>query len=98
MIALADVEVLVVFTVLGFLAVLGLITGLLAQRKGYKFAPWFLAGGTLGLVVLAFLPFANAPELSALEQQDKTDKGNTIGRNLAIVSLVLVLLRLLASS
>ena len=91
-------EVIAAITVLGFLAVVGLITGLLAKRKGYNFAPWFLAGGTFGLIVLAFLPFANAPALSKLEQRDKTDKGNSIGRTLAVASLVLVLLRLLASS
>jgi hypothetical protein len=49
-------EAIAAITVLGFLAVLGLITGLLAKRKGYNFAPWFLAGGTFELIVLAFYP------------------------------------------
>jgi MFS family permease len=84
--------------VIGFLGVIGLVTGALAKRKGYKFLPWFFAGGIIGLLVLAFLPDANDPKLSEIEQRTQARKGNDIGRNIAIFALALALVRLFASS
>ncbi len=84
--------------VVGFLGIIGLVTGALAKRKGYKFLPWFFAGGIIGLLVLAFLPNANDPKVSEIERRIQTEKGNVIGRNIAIFSLALALLRLFASS
>jgi hypothetical protein len=84
--------------VVSFLGIIGLATGFLAKRKGYKFLPWFFAGGIIGLIFLAFLPYANDPKLSEIEQRTQADKGNVIGRNVAIFSLAVALLRLFASS
>jgi hypothetical protein len=83
---------------IGFLGVIGLITGALAARKGYAFVPWIFAGGIIGLMVLAFLPFANDPELSEFEQRKRATRGNDIGRKIAIVSLIIGLLRIMALS
>jgi hypothetical protein len=49
-----------VFTLL--VAGIGVVTGLLAMRKGYDFFLWALASGVVGLIVLAFLPFAIKPD------------------------------------
>jgi hypothetical protein len=45
----------------------------------------------IGLLFLCFLPHANAPELPEWEQRDKQERGNRIGRNIALVNLLLVL-------
>lgn len=62
----------------------GLIVAALAARKGYNFLIWFLIGGMsligliVGLIALAFLPFAN--KASTPEEQARLRKqGNTIG-------------------
>ncbi len=82
----------------GFFGAIGVITGALAVRKGYQFWPWLLAGGVIGLVVLAFLPFANAPALPDMEKRARAENGNRIGRRIAVVSLAIALIRVLASS
>ncbi len=70
-----------------------LITGFLADRKGYNFFLWMLAGGCIGLVILAFLP--NASDVAGSEDElDQTRKrGNLIGAVLAGVSILLLLVR-----
>jgi hypothetical protein len=47
------------------------ITGLLARRKHYNFFAWFFAAGAIGLIILAFLPFAETPRQRTI--------GNRIG-------------------
>ncbi len=89
-----DFGILLAF--LGFQALIGGITGALAARKGYAFVPWFLAGGVVGLIALSFQPFANSPDISEGQRIYLTDKGNTLGRNLAIIFCLLAVLRVLA--
>ena len=84
--------------VLVFFGTIGFVTGTLAARKGYQFWPWVFAGGIIGLLALAFLPFANAPGLSEIEKVQRLEKGNRLGRNLAIVSILFFLVRLMAAS
>lgn len=60
-----------------------LITGALAARKGYNFVLWALAAGILGLIILAFLPFANKAEQSPQEQARLKSTGNIVGGVLA---------------
>lgn len=64
-----------------------LITGALAARKGYNFFCWTLAGGILGLIVLAFLP--NTKLLDEEARQSKVKLGNGIGLGISAF-LVLV--------
>lgn len=90
-------DLLVRILVIGFFLLIGLVTGALAKRKGYNFTPWFFAGGIIGLIALAFLPHANNPKLEPIEQRGQARKGNDIGKKIAIVSLALALIRLLAS-
>lgn len=72
-----------------------LITGALAARKGYSFILWMLAAGIIGLLILAFLPYANTTEMSPEEQKDKQQTGNIIGGVLAVVGAAGVALRFL---
>ncbi|HKC64139.1 MAG TPA: hypothetical protein VKB86_10895 [Pyrinomonadaceae bacterium] len=57
----------------------GLMTALLAARKGYNPACWFLAGGVIGLIFLAFRPFTNKGDLSDSQRVALQREGNIIG-------------------
>lgn len=65
-----------------------IITGLLAKRKGYSFILWLFAAGPLGLIILAFLPFANDGELPRSEQARLKRRGNIMGGVLAGIAIV----------
>jgi hypothetical protein len=61
------------------------VTPLLASRKGYTWFLWILGGSILGLLVLAFLPYANSSKFS-LEQQKITKRtGDNIGTLLSLI-------------
>lgn len=79
----------------GLLGLIALVTGALAARKGYRFFNWMFAGGIIGLLILCFLPFANAPGLPAAEQRTRAEKGNIIGRNISLVVVALAILRVI---
>jgi hypothetical protein len=57
----------------------GLITALLASRKGYNPLCWFLAGGVIGLLLLAFRPFTNDEKLSEANRVALRREGNLMG-------------------
>lgn len=57
----------------------GLITALLAARKGYNPLCWFLAGGVIGLLLLAFRPFTNDEKLSGANRVALRREGNLMG-------------------
>lgn len=76
--------------------VLPVITGLLAHRKGYNFFLWLLAAGVIGLIILAFLPFANREGATAEENASRRKTGNIIGAVISAVALLMLLLRLAA--
>lgn len=65
------------------------VTGILAMRKGYNFFAWVLAGGCIGLVVLAFLPFANSEKLPPEQRAVAVKRGNTIGLVVSACCVVL---------
>ena len=74
--------------------VFGFITGLLAYRKGYNGVIWFFTPWGLGLIVLAFLPFANQFDLPEEEKLVLKKQGNIIG--IWLVGLAVVMIVLLA--
>ena len=76
---------------------ISLVTGMLAARKGYNFLLWALAGGVIGLVLLAFLPFANKPGQPPEEQARLKKTGNIMGGVLAAFSVLVIVTRLLPS-
>ena len=61
---------------------------LLAARKGYAWYLWVFGGGLLGLVVLAFLPYANRPDQPAEANRAARKTGNIVGGVLSLISLV----------
>jgi NADH:ubiquinone oxidoreductase subunit 6 (subunit J) len=65
-----------------------LITGALAARKGYRFILWLFAGGIIGLILLAFLPFVNKGDFSEMETRQKTKTGNLLGGVISAITLV----------
>jgi hypothetical protein len=91
---------IVLILVMSFFLVIALITGALAKRKGYAFLPWFFAGGIpiISLITLCFLPFANDPKAAESDNIFNCERGNRIGRNLALFWLVIVLIRAMASA
>ena len=70
-----------------FVAVVCVVTGALAARKGYNFFFWVLAGGIIGLLALAFLPFTNKGENEQLKK-----RGNLIGSGISVVVVLAGLL------
>jgi CBS-domain-containing membrane protein len=82
---------------LGLALLIAIVTGALGARKGYNFFLWALAAGVLGLIILAFLPFANQPDQSPEEQRQLRRTGNTVAGLLAILAAVFVAIRFAAS-
>lgn len=70
------------------------ITAFLAKRKGYNPILWFFAGGILGLLILAFLPFTNKGNLSEEERIKKLKSGNIIGGVIAAIAITFILLQI----
>ena len=64
---------------------------LLAARKGYAWYLWTLAGGLLGLIVMAFLPYANKGDVSPEVNQSRRQTGNTVGAVLSATGLLGIL-------
>jgi hypothetical protein len=61
---------------------------LLAARKGYSWYLWTIACGLLGLIILAFLPFANKPHVGEKVNRSRRQTGNTIGGVLSAIGLL----------
>jgi hypothetical protein len=72
---------------------LPLMTGRLAARKGYNFLLWTLGGGMIGLIILAFLPFANRSGQPIELQADLKRRANTIAGSLATVFAILITMK-----
>ena len=76
--------------------IFGAINALIASKKGFNPVIWFFAAGLLGLIVLAFLPSANAalPDNEELyEQRRKT--GNTAGIIILCFAAVVIFILLM---
>ena len=73
-----------------FTVIFALITGGLAARKGYNFFAWFLSGGLVGLVALAFLQNARPPETA--NRAEKLKRGNIIGAVISAIAVVAVII------
>lgn len=69
------------------------VTGLFAVRKGYNFFLWVLAGGIIGLLILAFLPYVNEKSDIADEAERRrlASRGNGVGGAISVVGIVLAL-------
>lgn len=67
--------------------VLCVASALLAARKGYNFILWILPG-ILGLIVLAFLGYANASDITPDVARDRRKTGNSIGAVLSVLALL----------
>jgi hypothetical protein len=76
------------------LVLLGLVAPLLAARKGYAWQLWTIPGGLmlLGLIVMAFLPFANKGASSEVNEA-RRQTGNTVGAVLSVLGLLVILIR-----
>jgi hypothetical protein len=64
---------------------------LLAARKGYAWYLWIFGCGLVGLVVLAFLPYANRPDVSEEVNRSRRQTGNIVGGVLTAVELLAIL-------
>ena len=74
---------------------IGAVTGLLALRKGYNFFLWALASGVVGLIILAFLPFANRPEQDPEQSALLRDRAHRIAGVLVILGVAIQVVRFL---
>lgn len=82
---------------LGLAVLIAIVTGALGARKGYNFFLWALAAGVLGLIVLAFLPFANQPDQPPDEQARLRRTGNILAAILAVLGAVVIAARFAGS-
>ncbi len=76
---------------------IGVITGILAKRKGYNFFCWFLSGSFIGLIALAFLPFANKGDLTQKESDEKKENGNRIGIAISMLTSLIIVLQFIST-
>ena len=84
-----------IFAAIGI--VVCLATGALAACKGYNYLLWVLAGGIVGLIVLAFLPSASKADQPKEEQRQLKITGNIVGgiiSGIGVVAATVLLLRL----
>jgi hypothetical protein len=78
-----------------FTIVMCLLAGALAARKGYNFFCWVFAGGILGLVALAFLPYVSTQSMPELEARGRIQTGNSIGIIISAFAVLPILVQLL---
>ena len=73
--------------------VICVVTGLFAVRKGYNFFLWVLAGGVIGLLILAFLPFVNDKSDIADEDEKRrlASRGNRVGGVISVIGVLMLL-------
>ena len=71
---------------------------LLAARKGYAWYLWTIACGLIGLIVLAFLPNANKPDVSPEVNQSRRQTGNAIGAVLSVIGLLGILFQVVSAA
>ena len=84
---------------LALLIAICVVTGFLAARKGYGFFYWVLAGGVIGLLILAFLPFVNEKsEVSdSSERKALRKRCNAVGGTISAVGLLAMVAVLLST-
>ncbi len=69
-----------------------ILMALLAHRKGYNPACWFLAGGIVGLIILGFLPFVNEKsDLPEDQRGPKKKTGDGIGLGVSALAVLVTL-------
>src|SRR5262249_54561680 len=66
---------------------------LLAARKGYAWYLWTFACGLLGLIVLAFLPYANERNESEEVNRARRKTGNIVGAVLTGIGVLMMCLQ-----
>lgn len=88
---------IILAALLGVYFLFGLVLGVLAMRKGYSFAAWVGAGGSvlLGAIALGFLPNARDASLSSSERAGLKTRGNRVGTALSLIVLMLTFLAVL---
>jgi len=64
-----------------------------ARKKGYEPVIWFFAGGLIGLLILAFLPFTTREDLPHYNDKKMISKGNAIGAVVALISIVVIIIQ-----
>jgi hypothetical protein len=73
--------------------VMCIATAVLASKKGFHPALWFMGGGLLGLILLAVLPSANAAGITSDQVASRTKTGNIVGgvlTSLVVVALIVL--------
>jgi hypothetical protein len=78
---------------MGIIPALAMCIGLAvwASKKGFNPVLWFFSGGLLGVVVLALMPSANAPDISLEVADSRRRNGNIAGGIIVgIVALAVV--------
>jgi hypothetical protein len=75
--------------------VIAIIMCVIAYKKGFNPAFWFLAGGIIGFIVLLTLKSAAAPEIDEAERMARRKRANTIGGVLSAIAIVITVILIL---
>ena len=62
------------------------LSGWFANKKGYKFWPWFLGGSLISIIAMLFLP--HEKDMAEDKKEMLLNRGNTIGWCLFVASFV----------
>ena len=62
------------------------LSGWFANKKGYKFWPWFLGGSLISIIAMLFLP--DQKDMAEDKKEMLLNRGNTIGWCLFVASFV----------
>lgn len=68
---------------------LGIISAIIAKRKGFKPLRWILALGIIGLITTICMPSAKAEGITPEESERRAAKANSVGAMMAWIYISL---------
>jgi hypothetical protein len=74
------------------LIIFGIPSAIIANSKGFKPLRWLIALGLIGLIVVATLASAKAPDIADEEREQRAAKADNLGAVFALISVGLTVL------
>jgi carbon starvation protein CstA len=65
--------------------------GFIANRKGFDWWRWVLAGGIPGFIILLCMPSARAEGIDEETKIKRRNTGNKVGNIISIIAIILVI-------
>lgn len=77
-------------------AIFGVISWIIARKKGFNPWCWIVAMGILGLILVACLPSANKAGIDDAKRQKRKNLARTIGTSLSVLFCIILFAELYA--